>query len=163
LFNHTDTNEFNQLIIVCRGVTDDSVMLQCFVSLTQTRTLLHPLLYPETPFSSIKEFFQKFSEISKQKNIFEYSQSVKIIKKYLPKAIEAFQTRTRSAGINSCYLLIKILDEGVFSIKGKYLYIIDFIVNGINIEIFCDIKDSTMDFDDLLEMRTTLVKIIILN
>jgi hypothetical protein len=151
LFEHRDTNAFNELIRVCRSLTDDALLLQSFASLAETRNYLYPLLYPEQSFSSVDTFLHVLTRRNKEYSaelLEERRKDVSFVKAKLEAVKQVFRDKTRSPGVAACFQVMDVLKKGE--------YIIDTSKTSNNM-IICRVESQTLTMEDLLDIRTTLL------
>ncbi|KAL9656881.1 hypothetical protein ABK040_004415 [Willaertia magna] len=126
LLEHNDTGSFNELIRVCREVTDNAITLQSFASLIETRNYLFELIYPERGYYlDCSMFFRALRKINNGKDSGEIEKKigeVMFIKKNLETVKQVFRDKTRSPGVSSCFQVLEIMESGQFEIDTTRLY-----------------------------------------
>lgn len=111
LLKHPDTQEFNQLITLCRPNTDDPVILAAIASLQQTRTFLATVLYASPPHENLRSLLEGLSRLPLDQTVHD---SLSAIQRSFASVLKLLTTHSRSPGIQAVYDLKHIHDTGEF-------------------------------------------------
>eukprot|EP00761_Pharyngomonas_kirbyi_P011054 gb/GECH01011078.1/.p1 GENE.gb/GECH01011078.1/~~gb/GECH01011078.1/.p1 ORF type:complete len:2074 (+),score=438.52 gb/GECH01011078.1/:1-6222(+) len=148
LIEHDNDDDFRDLIRVCRSnLTDDELLMNSFVAISELRQYLSPLLYPNRPFSSVSQFNQCLQSLSEKRQELEH---LDVLKRTFESVKSACRDGIRSPGAKAYFLLEELVA----------LDCSNYILDTADIEhemVQCPVKTKSMSFSDLLDMRTTLL------
>lgn len=145
LLRHKSTPDFNRLISLCRPNTDDPLILASIASLTQTRTFLADVLYSKPPYANLSDFLKELAALVVDETVHGSLTSVQA--QYDP-MVDLLTTHSRTPGVQACYELKKISEQGHFHVKctqndGELLV--------------CQVGDDTQGYEFLAELRRQLL------
>ncbi|EFC45119.1 hypothetical protein NAEGRDRAFT_79490 [Naegleria gruberi] len=159
LWQHNDSSQFNELIRVCREVTDDAIILQSFASLTSAREYLYELVYPSRKFTSCESFLRAINTANLNKDDTEIQRRLtdcKVIRSNLENVKQVFKEKTRSPSVTAVLKLLEIISGATISVTT---------INSISEDnyIICNVKGKITHLSDLIDIRTTVLNTTIPN
>jgi len=148
--NNASTEEFSQLLSITKSNTDDAIVLRAIASLQSSRDRLSNILYPSQQFASLSAFLKEFASIQiDDKDIVIQLSTANEKFDFLMKI---FAEKTRSPGMQACYDLKDIMDDGTYVWSST-----DTIsASGLSL-VYTKISKSSQSLDDLIDLRNRLM------